>query len=224
VGVVWREKFPGHIRSGAEELLTASETEAWYDTNKDYGIDGTEAGVNMVDWYPDHKNVSDTERTWYGSHKNKQADIDWYTVHLPAHAAQASSVSRKTAEHHRALHALQRRQQILYSSEGHWRGAGSEHYGTPQWDNSGWNAHYHPRDGASMDSESMEPWYWRKGPRVNDEYTGHMADGDPLFSPPDGWEPPVEYHDANYVPEAANSESNGPLLNRMSGLQTNPYA
>ena len=35
----------------------------------------------------------------------------------------------------------------------------------------GWNAHYHPRDGASMDSESMEPYTWRKGPRVNDEYT-----------------------------------------------------
>lgn len=54
---------------------------------------------------------------------------------------------------------------------GHWGGVGSENYGTPLWDNTGWNAHYHPRDGASMDSESMEPWYWRKGPRVNDEYT-----------------------------------------------------
>ena len=54
---------------------------------------------------------------------------------------------------------------------GHWGGEGSENYGTPLWDNTGWNAHYHPRDGASMDSESMEPWYWRKGPRVNDEYT-----------------------------------------------------
>jgi hypothetical protein len=83
---------------------------------------------------------------------------------------------------------------------GHWGGAGSENYGTPQWDNTGWNAHYHPRDGASMDSESMEPWYWRKGPRVNDEYTGHMADGDPLFSPPDGWEPPINYHDSAYLP------------------------
>jgi hypothetical protein len=50
-----------------------------------------------------------------------------------------------------------------------------------------------------MDSESMEPWYWRKGPRVNDEYTGHMADGDPLFSPPGGWEPPINYHDSAYV-------------------------
>ena len=83
---------------------------------------------------------------------------------------------------------------------GHWGGAGSENYGTPDWDNTGWNAHYHPRDGASMDSESMEPWYWRKGPRVNDEYTGHMADGDPLFSPPDGWEPPINYHDSAYLP------------------------
>ena len=83
---------------------------------------------------------------------------------------------------------------------GHWSGVGSENYGTPLWDNTGWNAHYHPRDGASMDSESMEPWYWRKGPRVNDEYTGHMADGDPLFSPPDGWEPPIDYHDSTYLP------------------------
>ena len=39
---------------------------------------------------------------------------------------------------------------------GHWGGEGSENYGTPLWDNTGWNAHYHPRDGASMDSESME--------------------------------------------------------------------
>jgi len=45
-----------------------------------------------------------------------------------------------------------------------------------------------------------QPWYWRKGPRVNDEYTGHMADGDPLFSPPDGWEPPINYHDSAYLP------------------------
>eukprot|EP00960_Hanusia_phi_P046171 757665-Hanusia_phi.AAC.4 len=78
------------------------------------------------------------------------------------------------------------------SSSEHWGGVGSEGYGTPAWDGTGWNANYHPRDGASMDSESMEPWYWRKGPRVNDEYTGHVADGDPLFSPPDGWEPPYE--------------------------------
>ena len=107
-------------------------------------------------------------------------------------------------------------------SPGHWGGVGSENYGTPQWDNTGWNAHYHPRDGASMDSESMEPWYWRKGPRVNDEYTGHMADGDPLFSPPDGWEPPINYHDSAYLPEAAPSPA--PLLNRMAGIRTNPYS
>jgi len=106
---------------------------------------------------------------------------------------------------------------------GHWGGEGSENYGTPQWDNTGFNAHYHPRDGASMDSESMEPWYWRKGPRVNDEYTGHMADGDPLFSPPDGWEPPINFHDSAYLPEAASEGSSTPLMNRMDGLQTNPY-
>ena len=67
----------------------------------------------------------------------------------------------------------------------------------------------------------MEPWYWRKGPRVNDEYTGHMADGDPLYSPPEGWEPPIEYHDSAYLPAAAPS---GPLLNRMAGMSTNHYA
>jgi hypothetical protein len=61
---------------------------------------------------------------------------------------------------------------------GHWGGVGSENYGTPLWDNTGWNAHYHPRDGASMDSESMEPWYWRKGPRVNDEYTVRCPEAD----------------------------------------------
>ena len=32
---------------------------------------------------------------------------------------------------------------------------------------------------------------------------GHMADGDPLFSPPDGWEPPINYHDKAYLPEDA---------------------
>eukprot|EP00286_Rhodomonas_abbreviata_P025772 CAMPEP_0181310750 /NCGR_PEP_ID=MMETSP1101-20121128/12758_1 /TAXON_ID=46948 /ORGANISM="Rhodomonas abbreviata, Strain Caron Lab Isolate" /LENGTH=200 /DNA_ID=CAMNT_0023417411 /DNA_START=41 /DNA_END=643 /DNA_ORIENTATION=- len=76
----------------------------------------------------------------------------------------------------------------------HWGGVGSEGYGTASWDNSGWNAHYHPRDGASMNSESMEPYFWRKGPRVNDEYVGHMADGDPVFNPPDDWEPPVNFY------------------------------
>ena len=52
--------------------------------------------------------------------------------------------------------------QLSTTPSQHWGGMGSEGYGTPQWDNTGWNAHYHPRDGASMDSESMEPWYWRK--------------------------------------------------------------
>ena len=75
-----------------------------------------------------------------------------------------------------------------------------------------------------MDSESMEPWYWRKGPRTNDEYTGHMADGDPLFNPPDGWEPPINYHDSAYLPEAANSGASTPLVNRLDGLQTDPYS
>eukprot|EP00960_Hanusia_phi_P065859 766236-Hanusia_phi.AAC.1 len=41
--------------------------------------------------------------------------------------------------------------QILYGGK-HWGGVGSEGYGTSAWDNSGWNEHYHPRDGASMDS------------------------------------------------------------------------
>ena len=45
----------------------------------------------------------------------------------------------------------------------------------------GWNAHYHPRDGASMDSESMEPYTWRKGPRVNDEYSFDDG-GDPTVT------------------------------------------
>jgi len=81
----------------------------------------------------------------------------------------------------------------LYGGK-HWGGVGSEGYGTSAWDNSGWNEHYHPRDGASMDSESMEPYTWRKGPRVNDEYTGIMASGDPTVDPPDSWEPPINFH------------------------------
>jgi hypothetical protein len=56
------------------------------------------------------------------------------------------------------------------------------------------------------------------------QYTGHMADGDPLYSPPEGWEPPVEYHDSAYLPEAANAAPDSPLLERMSGMKTNPYA
>ena len=56
------------------------------------------------------------------------------------------------------------------------------------------------------------------------QYTGHMADGDPLYSPPGGWEPPINYHDSAYLPEAANgSPSSAPLLERMSGMKTNPY-
>mmetsp|Transcript_21634 Transcript_21634/g.33852 ORF Transcript_21634/g.33852 Transcript_21634/m.33852 type:complete len:190 (+) Transcript_21634:52-621(+) len=85
--------------------------------------------------------------------------------------------------------------QVLYGGH-HWGGVGSEGYGTSSWDNTGWNAHYHPRDGASMDSESMEPYTWRKGPRVNDEYTGVMASGDPTVDPPDSWEPPINFHKA----------------------------
>jgi hypothetical protein len=54
----------------------------------------------------------------------------------------------------------------------------------------GWNAHYHPRDGASMDSESMEPYTWRKGPRVNDEYVFNDG-GDPTVDPGKSWEPPI---------------------------------
>jgi hypothetical protein len=56
------------------------------------------------------------------------------------------------------------------------------------------------------------------------QYTGHMADGDPLYSPPEGWEPPIEYHDSAYLPEAANAAPDSPLLERMSGMKTNPYA
>jgi hypothetical protein len=77
----------------------------------------------------------------------------------------------------------------LYGGE-HWGGVGSEGYGTKKWDNSGWNAHYHPRDGASMDSESMEPYTWRKGPRVNDEYRFDDG-GDPTVDPGKSWEPPI---------------------------------
>jgi len=72
----------------------------------------------------------------------------------------------------------------------HWGGVGSENYATPEWDNTGWNEHYHPRDGASMDSESMEPYTWRKGPRVNDEYTFDDG-GDPTVDPGKSWEPPI---------------------------------
>jgi hypothetical protein len=207
--------------------------ENWYTSHKDYGTDGTEAGVRMKEWYPLHRNVSDTERTWYGAHKsfsdtegswysdhksfgNEAADR-WYQQHTPPRAVRAAARQQRLAA------GRSGRLEELYGSAGHWGGAGSENYGTPAWDNTGWNAHYHPRDGASMDSESMEPWYWRKGPRVNDEYTGHMADGDPLFSPPDGWEPPINYRDASYLPEA-NGGGSAPLLERMSGMKTNPYA
>ena len=72
----------------------------------------------------------------------------------------------------------------------HWGGVGSEGYSTSSWDNTGWNEHYHPRDGASMDSESMEPYTWRKGPRVNDEYTFDDG-GDPTVDPGKSWEPPI---------------------------------
>ena len=30
-----------------------------------------------------------------------------------------------------------------------------------------------------------------------------MADGDPLFSPPDGWYPPINYYDKANQPEDA---------------------
>jgi len=125
---------------------TLSGGEAWYAANKDYGTDGTEAGVNMVDWYPQHKNVSDQERTWWQPHKGKQADLDWYTQHLPSHAAQAASISRHGAgsERHALKVERKRRQQMLYGAAGHWGGVGSENYGTPSWDNSGWNAHVSP--------------------------------------------------------------------------------
>ena len=72
----------------------------------------------------------------------------------------------------------------------HWGGVGSEGYSTSSWDKTGWNEHYHPRDGASMDSESMEPYTWRKGPRVNDEYTFDDG-GDPTVDPGKSWEPPI---------------------------------
>jgi len=72
----------------------------------------------------------------------------------------------------------------------HWGGVGSEGYGTSSWDNTGWNAQYHPRDGASMDSESMEPYTWRKGPRVNNEYVTNDG-GDPTVDPGKSWEPPI---------------------------------
>mmetsp|Transcript_19587 Transcript_19587/g.14041 ORF Transcript_19587/g.14041 Transcript_19587/m.14041 type:complete len:227 (-) Transcript_19587:47-727(-) len=78
---------------------------------------------------------------------------------------------------------------VLYGGH-HWGGVGSEGYGTKDWDNTGWNAHYHPRDGASMDSESMEPYTWRKGPRVNDEYVFNDG-GDPTVDPGKSWEPPI---------------------------------
>jgi hypothetical protein len=84
---------------------------------------------------------------------------------------------------------LARQPQMLYGGH-HWGGVGSEGYGTKQWDNTGWNAHYHPRDGASMDSESMEPYTWRKGPRVNDEYVFNDG-GDPTVDPGKSWEPPI---------------------------------
>jgi len=210
-------------RTGAAGLLTLSEGEDWYNQNKDYGTDGTEAGVQMEDWYPRHKNVSDVERTWYRAHEHfSDTEGSWYSDHAAFGNAAAEQWYRQHTPQ-RSVAAAASRLQKLYGAAGHWGGVGSEGYGTKDWDNSGWNSHYHPRDGASMDSESMEPWYWRKGPRVNDEYTGHMADGDPLFSPPSGWEPPINYHDSSYLPEANGGGSN-PLLERMSGMKTNPYA
>uniref|UniRef100_A0A0C3UE88 Uncharacterized protein n=2 Tax=Guillardia theta (strain CCMP2712) TaxID=905079 RepID=A0A0C3UE88_GUITC len=101
--------------------------------------------------------------------------------------------------------------QILYGGS-HWGGVGSEGYGTSAWDNSGWNAHYHPRDGASMDSESMEPYTWRKGPRVNDEYTGVMASGDPTVDPPDSWEPPINFKKSRKQLLLGESQPPKPML------------
>jgi len=136
-------------RAGSRSaLLTLSDGEAWYAANKDYGTDGTEAGVNMVTWYPLHKNASNVERTWWVPHRGKEADVDWYTKHMPRHAAQAASISRGWRPDLERLHALsaerKRRQQMLYGSAGHWGGVGSEGYGTPAWDNTGWNAHVRP--------------------------------------------------------------------------------
>ena len=63
--------------------MTATETETWYQGKKNYGTDGTEAGVDMTNWYPHHRNVSDTERTWYGAHSNFSDTETWYAAHTP---------------------------------------------------------------------------------------------------------------------------------------------
>uniref|UniRef100_A0A7S0N5N5 Uncharacterized protein n=1 Tax=Cryptomonas curvata TaxID=233186 RepID=A0A7S0N5N5_9CRYP len=90
--------------------------------------------------------------------------------------------------------ANQRRLFVLYNKWGtndksdHWGGVGSKNYeegkAATKWDNSGWNADYHPRDSSSGDGESMEPAWWRSGPGANSEYTGHAMDGE-LYNPPD---------------------------------------
>ena len=88
VAVLWREQQQQQESALLSDLgPSLDDGEAWYQANKDFGTDGTEAGVDMRQWFHEHRNVSDVERTWYGQH-NATPDTDgWYRRHVPAGAA-----------------------------------------------------------------------------------------------------------------------------------------
>jgi len=87
------------------------DTEEWYTTARNYGTDGSEAGVDMNAWFPNHRNISDVEHTWYRSHNTSGEDRAWYLEHQ----SRGFSVVRRASPWalHGVLHMLAQVDTIL---------------------------------------------------------------------------------------------------------------